>query len=279
MNGVLGFTSLLLDTPLQDEQREHVQVIRHSAESLLQIINDILDFSKVEAGKMQVEQIPFDLPRAAEEVAELLSRQAELKGLELGLWIAPEVPQTLAGDPGRVRQVLLNLVGNAIKFTRTGHVLIEVDVILPERPGATGWVQCSVTDTGIGIAAEKQSQLFQHFTQADTSTTREFGGSGLGLAIGKRLVERCMGGQIGLRSEPGHGSDVLVHVACAPGVRGSRRIYLQNASGIGSLRVLVVDDQEINRCLLSDQLHFVAYRSCLREHPVPRRSSLAKSGR
>ncbi len=253
MNGVLGFTNLLLDTPLQDEQREHVQIIRHSAESLLQIINDILDFSKVEAGKMQVEQISFDLPRAAEEVAELLARQAELKGLELALRVAPEVPQLLVGDPGRVRQVLLNLVGNAIKFTRAGHVLIELDAEPAERPGASAWVRCSVTDTGIGIPREKQSQLFQHFTQADTSTTREFGGSGLGLAIGKRLVE-LMGGQIGMRSEPGRGSCFWFTLPAPQISDGTTRTFIRHGSAVGRMRVLVVDDQEINRRLLSEQL-------------------------
>jgi len=246
MNGVLGFTNLLLDTPLDSGQREHVQIIRHSAESLLQIINDILDFSKVEAGKLTVEQIPFELPRAAEEVAELLARQADAKGLELAIRIAGDVPQTLLGDPGRVRQVLLNLVGNALKFTRTGHVLIEV-----ERLNAH--VRCSVTDTGIGIPLEKQALLFQHFTQADTSTTREFGGTGLGLAIGKRLVE-LMGGEIGLDSTAGKGSRfwfTLPVLGAAPGEPAPSAI---DHSEFHGLRVLVIDDHEINRTVLSRQL-------------------------
>jgi signal transduction histidine kinase/DNA-binding response OmpR family regulator len=253
MNGVLGFTNLLLDSPLQEEQREHVQMIRSSGESLLQIINDILDFSKVEAGKLRVEQIPFDWPRAAEEVVELLARQAETKGLELGLRIAPDVPQRLTGDPGRVRQVLLNLVGNAIKFTRAGHVLIELDVIPGPKSGEPGWVRCSVTDTGVGIPLEKQSLLFMHFSQADTSTTREFGGSGLGLAIGKRLVE-LMGGQIGFTSEAGFGSRFWFTLPAPADAAATPRTFPQAQGCMAKARVLVVDDHEINRRLITEQL-------------------------
>jgi signal transduction histidine kinase/DNA-binding response OmpR family regulator len=253
MNGVLGFTNLLLDTPLADEQREHVQIIRHSAEALLQIINDILDFSKVEAGKMQVESIAFDLTRAAEEVAELLARQAEAKGLELGIRVARDVPRTISGDPGRVRQVLLNLVGNAIKFTRSGHVLIELDRVSESAPDAPAWVRCSVTDTGIGIPLEKQALMFRQFSQADTSTTREFGGTGLGLAIGKRLVE-LMGGQIGFTSEPGSGSRFWFTLPAPAAAVAPHDDALAGEQGVAEMRVLVVDDHEINRQLMSEQL-------------------------
>ena len=158
-----------------------MQIIRHSAESLLHVINDILDFSKVEAGKLQVEKIPFDLARAAEEVTELLAHQAQAKGLEIGIRVAPDVPATLEGDPGRVRQVLLNLVGNAIKFTRSGHVLIEARSRRATSSDAALRALLGVTDTGVGIPKEKQPLLFQQFSQADSSTTREFGGTGLGL--------------------------------------------------------------------------------------------------
>ncbi len=205
MNGVLGFSNLLLDTPLDAEQHDHVKIIRNSAESLLSIINDILDFSKVEAGKLQVEHIPFPLWGTVEEVVELLAPQAEQKGIELSMEIDPEVPQALQGDPGRVRQILLNLAGNAIKFTREGRVLVQLQLLRATNSGEESRVCCSVSDTGIGIPQEKQSLMFAQFSQADVSTTRVFGGTGLGLAISKRLIE-LMGGEIGFTSEVGKGS-------------------------------------------------------------------------
>jgi signal transduction histidine kinase/DNA-binding response OmpR family regulator len=251
MNGVLGFTNLLLDTELNEDQREHVRTIRHSADALLQIINDILDFSKVEAGKLQIETIDYDIGRAAEEVAELLSHQAQSKGLELGVRVAADVPANMQGDPGRVRQVLLNLAGNAVKFTRSGHVLIEVQRIAPEDNGDRAWVRCSVSDTGIGIAADRHALLFQQFSQADSSTTREFGGTGLGLAIGKRLVE-LMGGEIGFASEVGKGSSFWFTLP-VPAVAAPRPT-IRDSLPLTEMRVLIVDDHELNRKLLSEQL-------------------------
>ena len=199
MNGVLGFTGLLLDTPLNPEQREFTAVIRRSGEGLLTIINDILDFSKIEAGKLDLERVSFELPTVMEDVVALLSPKAEEKGLSLSLDYTSCAPRTFIGDASRVRQILLNLTGNALKFTERGSVRIGVALT------TAGLIKIEVTDSGIGIPAEKQGQLFQKFTQADSSTTRKFGGTGLGLAISKRLVE-LMGGEIGLMSKPGHGS-------------------------------------------------------------------------
>jgi len=245
MNGVIGFTNLLIDTPLNDDQRQFAETIKSSGESLLALINDILDFSKIEAGKLDLENVPYDLAQALEEVAELLAPKAAGKGVELALRYAPDLPRQFVGDPGRVRQVLVNLVSNAIKFTGQGHVLIEVE------PGATRQaVRISVADTGIGIPKDKQAQLFQKFTQADASTTRRFGGTGLGLAVSKRLVE-LMGGEIGLESEAGRGSTFWFTLALPVNAAPAPR---EDFPELAASRVLVVDDHEVNRRLLHEQL-------------------------
>ncbi|HEV7715473.1 MAG TPA: ATP-binding protein, partial [Steroidobacteraceae bacterium] len=252
MNGVLGFTNLLLDTRLDAEQREHVQIIRQSGETLLNIINDILDFSKVEAGALTVERLPFDLGQTAGQVVDLLAPQAETKGLELVLHVSADLPEHFVGDPGRVRQVLLNLVGNAIKFTRKGHVLIEVDLIRALHVGGIDEARCRVTDTGIGIPPEKQPLLFREFSQADASTTREFGGTGLGLAISRRLVE-LMGGKVEFSSEPGAGSRFWFTLP-APASEVTVPRSQPAMPEMADMRVLIVDDLYVNRSLLSKQL-------------------------
>jgi PAS domain S-box-containing protein len=205
MNGVVGFTDLLLDSPLTREQRDYALTIRSSGQSLLTIIDDILDFSKIEAGKFTVDSDPFDLKATVNNVVELLNVRAEEKRIRLATHFDPGMSGWAIGDAWRVRQVLTNLVGNAIKFTTDGEVVVRIEPESGELPSSIKCVRCSIIDTGIGIPPEKQPLLFQKFTQADSSSSRRFGGTGLGLAISKRLVE-LMGGEIGLRSEPGRGS-------------------------------------------------------------------------
>jgi signal transduction histidine kinase/DNA-binding response OmpR family regulator/HPt (histidine-containing phosphotransfer) domain-containing protein len=203
MNGVLGMTHLLLDTPLDGQQKEYADTIARSAEALLTILNDILDLSKIEAGKLTIEAIPVDLHATLEDVLELMGPRVEEKKIDLVLHCAADVPRNVIGDPGRIRQVLVNLVGNGVKFTQRGHVAITAECI--ERTETDAYIRFSVEDSGIGISDEAKSKLFQNFAQADSSTTRHYGGTGLGLAISKRLTE-LMGGAIGVESVPGAGS-------------------------------------------------------------------------
>ena len=204
MNGVIGMTSLLLDTSLTDEQHDLAETVKHSGELLLDLINDILDFSKNEAGKLELEIIEFELRTAVEEVLELLAERASNKGLELIGLVYATTPVSLKGDPGRIRQVLMNLIGNAIKFTETGEIVLQVSVQEEQDEEIT--LRFAVTDTGIGLSEEAQGRLFQSFSQADSSTTRKYGGTGLGLAICKQIVT-CMRGDIGITSTVGEGSE------------------------------------------------------------------------
>jgi PAS domain S-box-containing protein len=248
MNGVLGFANLLRDTPLDDEQRQFVRTIERSGQNLLTIINDILDFSKIEAGAMTLENIPFDLFDAIEEVVALMAGKAEEKHLELCLSIAPTVPERIVADPGRLKQILVNLIGNAIKFTNLGYVHVQVTTT---RKDENYELQISVHDTGIGIPQAAQTVLFQKFTQADASTTRRFGGTGLGLAICRQLIG-LMGGNIGMDSSPGAGSTfwftVPVTIAAVDPVAAPTEI--------SGRRVLIVDDLEMNRTVLQLQLSY-----------------------
>ena len=248
MNAVLGFVELILDTELSVEQRRALELVRSSSEALLMILNDILDYSKIEAEHLELESIPFDVSKVVHATASLLAVRAREKHLELLAEVAPEVPRAVRGDPTRLRQVLMNLIGNAIKFTEQGEVVVSVSATASD--GTTA-IRFAVRDTGIGIAAEHLGSVFREFTQADSTMTRRYGGTGLGLAISQRLV-RLMGGELAVASEVGRGSEFSFTlgfpVETAPPGRATP------LAALGGRRMLIVDDNQTNRRILREML-------------------------
>ena len=248
MNGVIGMAGLMLEMDLSDEQRDYVKIINNSATNLLTILNDILDYSKLEAGQFDLEHIPFDLQVTIYDMAALLAIKAEEKGLECIVRYSPDAPLRFVGDPGRIRQVVTNLVGNAIKFTDSGHILINIDSQEIEQDRAR--ITLVVEDSGIGIAAEKAESIFGKFAQADSSTTRKYGGTGLGLSISKHLVE-LMGGGIRVESEEGVGSKFIVTLELELDSMKKRKPLPETS--LQGVRVLLVDDNRINRLVFKEQ--------------------------
>ncbi len=251
MNGVMGMTELALETELTREQREYLTMVKTSADSLLSLLNDILDFSKIEAGKLDVEAIDFSLRDALDNTVKALGLRAHQKGLEVACHVLPEVPDRLCGDPARLRQIVTNLAGNAIKFTAQGEVIIGVES--EEETDQEVLLHFRVTDTGIGIPLQKQKAVFEAFTQADSSTTRKYGGTGLGLAISSRLVS-IMKGRIWVESELGRGSTFHFTIRLALQSGSPREISPVGIEMLRGLSVLVVDDNPTNRRILQETL-------------------------
>src|SRR5712691_1596093 len=249
MNGVIGMTGLLLDTDLSEEQRDYVETIRTSGDTLLDIINDILDFSKIEAGRVRMETIDFSPKHVTEEAVELFAEPAANKGIELILDADPEVPHSVVGDPGRLRQVLINLVGNAIKFTDTGEVVVRVEKLDTMTPGVM--IRFEVADTGVGLTAEEQTRVFSTYSQVDSSTTRRHGGTGLGLAIA-RMLTQLMGGEIGVESERGAGSRFwFTALFRESDIKASQP---QPVGTLAGTAVAIIDDNRTNRVILERYL-------------------------
>jgi CheY-like chemotaxis protein len=252
MNGIIGMTELVMGTPLTPEQRNDLSMVKSSADTLLTVINDVLDFSKIEAGKLEFEKLGFDLGQNLGEAMKPLAFRAHRKDLELIYEVSPRVPKTVVGDPVRLRQVLLNLVGNAIKFTDRGEIVVRIDVETQDEQGLV--LHFSVTDSGIGIPLEKQKTIFESFTQVDSSTTRKYGGTGLGLAICVRLVQ-MMNGNIWVGRRPDQQGSVFHFTACLDVQKESLPNPVPlDMEALRELSVLLVDDNATNRHLLVEML-------------------------
>jgi two-component system sensor histidine kinase/response regulator len=249
MNAIIGMADLLWETPLNEEQREYVRVFRRAGSTLLSLINDILDLAKIEAGHLELEEIDFDLRDLVEQTTEMLALRAHGRGLEMGCYIAPDVPTSLVGDPNRLRQIFINLLGNAIKFTEQGEVVLRVT----REPGAAepGHLRFGVSDTGIGIPQDKLGAIFESFTQADSSTTRKYGGTGLGLTISQRL-SALMGGKIWVESSPGEGS-TFFFTARLP-LSGHPAKQIGQAGDFAGQKVLVTEENLTNRAAIAEML-------------------------
>lgn len=251
MNGVIGMTSLLLDTQLNQEQRNYVETLRVSSDNLMSIINDVLDFSKIESGKMTLEEAPFELRNCIEDALDIFAQKAIEKGIDLLYLIQPDVSPFLIGDITRLRQVIVNLINNAIKFTEEGEIFISVEKV--NEANGQQELMFSVKDSGIGISSDKFDMLFEAFTQADSSTTRRYGGTGLGLAIAKHLVT-LMGGKIWVESKPGKGSTFFFTVKLATSGIGKTKLYVRGQiPELKNSKVLIVDDNETNRHIFTLQ--------------------------
>ena len=260
MNGVMGMLELALETQLTSEQRDYLETSLHSAEALLALLNDILDFSKIEEGRLELEKINFNLRNTVEDVAYTLAARAQAKGLEIACLIHPELASSLRGDPGRLRQILVNLVGNAIKFTHQGEIVIQAEPI--EETQSHVLVHFSVQDTGVGIPLERQAAIFDRFTQADGSTTRKYGGTGLGLTISKQLVE-AMRGKIGVNSNPGVGSTFWFDIQFEKQPRekqGTAPLSPLGPVNLSAARILVIDDNQTNRLVLTKNVEAMGCR-------------------
>jgi PAS domain S-box-containing protein len=252
LNGIIGMTELLLNTDLSAEQRDYQEIVKSSADALLSLLNDILDFSKIEAGKLELEHIPFDLRETISVATRALAARAADKGLELAVHIPPEVPNWLVGDPGRLRQIVVNLVGNSVKFTNKGEIVVDVSVDASNDDHVQ--LHVAVRDTGIGIPRDKQDRIFEAFCQEDASTTRRYGGTGLGLTISAQLVD-LMGGRIWVESDAGKGSTFHFTALLAPAA-GARPAIPAELESLYGLSVLVVDDNETNRFICQELLTY-----------------------